>query len=75
MATVILILPDLVLKDISLFNDVAERSGLSLELAPLLIEIFKDGITQYGNVFQILSTYRRVRQAGCTGDGTLPGSG
>ena len=39
---------DLVLKDISLFNDVAERSGLSLELAPLLIEIFKDGIAQYG---------------------------
>ena len=39
---------DLVLKDISLFNDVAERSGLSLELAPLLIKIFKDGIAQYG---------------------------
>jgi len=39
---------DLVLKDISLFHDVAERSGLSLELAPLLIEIFKDGIARYG---------------------------
>jgi len=39
---------DLVLKDISLFHDVAERSGLSLELAPLLIEIFKDGVARYG---------------------------
>ena len=39
---------DLVLKDISLFHDVAERSGLSLELAPLLIEIFRDGIARYG---------------------------
>ena len=39
---------DLVLKDISLFQDVATRSGLQLELAPLLIEIFKDGIEKYG---------------------------
>ncbi len=48
---------DLVLKDISLFNDVAERSGLSLELAPLLIEIFKDGLHNMANVNfrQILS--------------------
>jgi 3-hydroxyisobutyrate dehydrogenase len=39
---------DLVLKDISLFQDVAIRSGLQLELAPLLVEIFKDGIEKYG---------------------------
>lgn len=39
---------DLVLKDISLFQDVATRSGLSLELAPLLVDIFKDGIAQFG---------------------------
>lgn len=39
---------DLVLKDISLFEDVAVRAGLSLELAPLLVEIFRDGIARYG---------------------------
>ena len=39
---------DLVLKDISLFQDVAVRAGLALELAPLLIDIFKDGIEKYG---------------------------
>ena len=38
---------DLVLKDISLFQDVAVR-GLALELAPVLIDIFKDGIEKYG---------------------------
>ena len=39
---------DLVLKDVSLFHDVAERAGLSLDLAPLLVDIFKDGIARYG---------------------------
>ncbi|NBX07976.1 MAG: NAD(P)-dependent oxidoreductase, partial [Proteobacteria bacterium] len=39
---------DLVLKDISLFQDVSVRAGLALELAPLLIDIFKDGIEKYG---------------------------
>ena len=39
---------DLVLKDVSLFYDVAQRSGLTLELAPLLKQIFTDGIEKYG---------------------------
>lgn len=39
---------DLVLKDVSLFADVARRANLSLELAPLLVDIFKDGIEKYG---------------------------
>ena len=39
---------DLVLKDVSLFDDVARRSGLDLELAPLLKQIFADGIAKYG---------------------------
>jgi len=39
---------DLVVKDISLFNLVAERAGLDLELAPLLRDIFLDGQEQYG---------------------------
>ena len=39
---------DLVLKDVSLFADVAKRAGLDLELAPMLVDIFKDGIAKYG---------------------------
>ena len=39
---------DLVLKDVSLFYDVAQRAGLTLELAPLLKQIFADGIDRYG---------------------------
>lgn len=39
---------DLVLKDISLFQDIADRSGITLEISPLMISIFKDGIARYG---------------------------
>ena len=53
---------DLVLKDISLFHDVAERAGLSLELAPLLIEIFKDGIARYGEREFSPNIIRRIEE-------------
>ncbi len=39
---------DLVCKDIGLFSAVAERAGVPLELAPLLMNIFKDGAQKYG---------------------------
>lgn len=39
---------DLVLKDIGLFDDVAKRAGLDLELSPLLISLFKKAIAKYG---------------------------
>ncbi len=39
---------DLVVKDVSLFQAVADRAGVALELSPLLIEIFKDGARRYG---------------------------
>jgi 3-hydroxyisobutyrate dehydrogenase len=39
---------DLVCKDIGLFNSVAERAGLQLELAPLLQRIFEEGQQRYG---------------------------
>lgn len=39
---------DLVAKDIGLFQDIADRAGVPLEVSPLLIEIFKDGIARYG---------------------------
>lgn len=39
---------DLVIKDASLFKAVADRAGLKLEIAPLLVDIFKDGQDKYG---------------------------
>ena len=39
---------DLVVKDISLFQDIADRANVPLEVSPLLIEIFKDGVERYG---------------------------
>ena len=39
---------DLVRKDIGLFQALAERAGVPLELNPLLMEIFADGEARYG---------------------------
>ena len=39
---------DLVAKDIGLFQAVADRAKIPLELNPLLISIFADGIKRFG---------------------------
>lgn len=39
---------DLVSKDIGLFQEIAERHGVPLEISPLLIDIFRDGEARYG---------------------------
>ena len=39
---------DLVSKDVGIFNDIAKRNGLNLEIAPLVVDIFKDGEKRYG---------------------------
>ncbi len=39
---------DLVAKDIGLFQQVADRAQVPVELNPLLIEIFQDGIARFG---------------------------
>ncbi len=39
---------DLVVKDVGLFDDLAQRSEVPLELSPLLLKIFKDGQERYG---------------------------
>ena len=39
---------DLVVKDIGLFDDVATRHGVPLEVSPLLRQIFEDGQARYG---------------------------
>ena len=38
----------LVAKDIGLFQEVAERAGVELDVSPKLVEIFADGIARYG---------------------------
>ena len=39
---------DLVLKDIGLFDEVAKRAGLDLQLSPMLVNMFKEAIAKYG---------------------------
>jgi 3-hydroxyisobutyrate dehydrogenase len=39
---------DLVVKDMSLFDSLARRLGVPLELSPLVLDIFKDGQARYG---------------------------
>ena len=40
---------DLVLKDTSLFNDLANKLNAQLEISPLIVDIFKDGQKKYGS--------------------------
>ena len=40
---------DLVLKDVGLFNELAQRQGFDLEIAPFIVDIFKDGEKRYGS--------------------------
>jgi 3-hydroxyisobutyrate dehydrogenase len=40
---------DLVSKDIGLFQAIADRAGVPLEISPLPIAIFKDGAARYGD--------------------------
>ena len=51
---------DLVLKDVSLFQAIADRHNIDLELSPMLISILKDGIAQYGAREQSSNIIRRV---------------
>ena len=63
---------DLVAKDIGLFQDVADRAGVPLELNPLLIDIFQDGIKRFGPRELSPNIIRRLEEA--TGlDITAPG--
>ena len=54
---------DLVVKDVSLFQAVAERAGVELELSPLLIDIFKDGQERYGPREWSPNIVRRLEEA------------
>ncbi|MFK8046962.1 MAG: NAD(P)-dependent oxidoreductase [Halioglobus sp.] len=39
---------DLVLKDIGIFDQLAQRNDVPLDISPLLVKIFEDGIEKYG---------------------------
>ena len=39
---------DLVKKDVGLFQEIAERNNVPLEISPLICKIFDDGIARYG---------------------------
>ena len=40
---------ELVSKDVGIFNELAKRKGLDLEIAPMIVDIFKDGENRYGS--------------------------
>lgn len=63
---------DLVLKDVSLFQDIAERNGVPLEISPLLKRIFVDGQERYGPREQSPNIIRRLEDA-CGVDIRAPG--
>ena len=54
---------NLVLKDISLFQAIADRVGVELEISPKLIEIFTDGIERYGDRKWSPNIIRRLEEA------------
>ena len=57
---------DLVVKDMSLFCEVAQRSGASLELAPLLLDIFRDAAERYGPREWSPNVIRRLEESTAT---------
>lgn len=54
---------DLVLKDIGLFQAIADDANVELELSPLLIRIFEDGMRQYGGREWSSNIIRRLEDA------------
>ncbi len=63
---------DLVKKDIGLFQEIAERNNVPLEVSPLLIDIFNDGIDRFGPRELSPNIIRRLEET--TGlDITAPG--
>ncbi|MCY3768000.1 MAG: NAD(P)-dependent oxidoreductase [Gammaproteobacteria bacterium] len=53
---------DLVCKDIGLFGEVAKRSNVPLELAPIMERIFEDGRTTYGDREYSPNIIRRLEE-------------
>ena len=54
---------DLVKKDIGLFQKIAEAANVPLEISPLLVSIFEDGIDRYGERELSPNIIRRLEDA------------
>ena len=54
---------DLVLKDVTLFQSVANKHNVALELSPIFIDIIKDGIAKYGEREFSPNIIRRLEDA------------
>ncbi len=54
---------DLVLKDIGLFQSIADRFGVPLEMNPLMIDIFTDAAERYGDREWSPNVIRRLEDA------------
>ena len=54
---------DLVKKDIGLFQEIAERHDVPLEISPLMIEIFNDGIERFGEREWSPNIIKRLEEA------------
>lgn len=54
---------DLVKKDIGLFDDIAKAHDVPLEISPLMVAIFDDGIARYGARAQSDDIIRRLEDA------------
>ena len=63
---------DLVVKDMSIFSAVAERAEVPLEVAPVLLGIFRDGMERYGTREWSPNIVKRLEEA-CGIDILAPG--
>ena len=63
---------DLVVKDLSLFQAIADRADVPLEISPLLLKIFEDGQDRYGGGEWSTNIIRRLEDA-CTDQLLAPG--
>jgi len=54
---------DLVIKDLSLFQSIADRAQVPLEISPFLLEMFRDGHKRYGGGEWSTNIVRRLEDA------------
>ena len=54
---------DLILKDLGLFQTIAERADVPLDLSPMIIDIMKDGQARYGERARTDDIIRRLEDA------------
>ena len=63
---------DLAIKDMKLFDDLAQKLGASLEISPLVLDIFRDGQARYGAKAWSSMIVKRLEDA-CKIDLRAPG--